>query len=82
MPTTGGRSSGRNARAPPCTFLVTQGVTAVTGVHLVRLPPAQPNDPRGPRALSGAVAQCVGRVAPPPPLSMLMNGHQHPPIRC
>ena len=34
------------------TFLRTQGVTAVTGVHLVRLPPALPDDPRGPRALS------------------------------
>ena len=35
------------------TFLRTQGVTAVTGVHLVRLSPAPP-DPRGPRALSPA----------------------------
>ena len=36
------------------TFLRTQEVTAVTGVHLVRLPLAPPNDPRGPRALSPA----------------------------
>ena len=36
------------------TFLQTQGVTAVTGVHLVRLPPAPPDDPRRPRALSPA----------------------------
>ena len=36
------------------TFLQTQEVTAVTGVHLVRLPPARPDDPRGPRALSAA----------------------------
>ena len=36
------------------TFLLTQEVTAVTGVHLVRLPPAPPDDPRGPRALSPA----------------------------
>ena len=35
-------------------FLRTQEVTAVTGVHLVRLPPASPDDPRGPRALSPA----------------------------
>ena len=34
------------------TFLRTQEVTAVTGVHLVRLPPAPLDDPRGPRALS------------------------------
>ena len=34
------------------TFLRTQEVTAVKGVHLVRLPPATPNDPRGPRVLS------------------------------
>ena len=34
------------------TFLQTQEVTAVTGVHLVRLPWAPPDDPRGPRALS------------------------------
>ena len=36
------------------TFLRTQEVTAVTGVHLVRHPPAPPDDPRGPRALSPA----------------------------
>ena len=34
------------------TFLRTQEVTALTGVHLVWLPPAPPDDPRGPRALS------------------------------
>ena len=33
-------------------FLRTPEVTAVTGVHLVRLPPATANNPRGPRALS------------------------------
>ena len=36
------------------TFLRTQEVTAITGVHLVRLPPGPPDDPRGPRALSPA----------------------------
>ena len=36
------------------TFLRTQEVTAVMGVHLVRLPPAPPDDPRVPRALSPA----------------------------
>ena len=36
------------------TFLRTQEVTAVTGVHLVRLPPAPLDYPRGPRALSPA----------------------------
>ena len=36
------------------TFLRTQEVTAVTGVHLMRLPPAPPDDPRAPRALSPA----------------------------
>ena len=36
------------------TFLQTKEVTAVTGVHLVRLSPAPPDDPRGPRALSPA----------------------------
>ena len=36
------------------TFLRTPEVTAVTGVHLVRLPPAPTDDPRGPRALSPA----------------------------
>ena len=36
------------------TFLRTQEVTAVTGVHLVGLPSAPPNDPRGPSALSPA----------------------------
>ena len=34
------------------TFLRTQELTAVTGVHLGRLPSAPPQDPRGPRALS------------------------------
>ena len=37
------------------TFLRTQEVTAVTGVHLVRLPPAQPDNPWGPIALSPAL---------------------------
>ena len=36
------------------TLLRTQEVTAVTGVHLVRLPTAPPEDPRGPRALISA----------------------------
>ena len=36
------------------TFVQTQEVTAVTGVHLVRLPSARPDNPRGPRALSPA----------------------------
>ena len=36
------------------TFLRTQEVTAVTRVHLVRLPSAPPDNPRGPRALSPA----------------------------
>ena len=36
------------------TFLRTQEVTAVTGVHLVRLPSAPPDDPRGPMAMSPA----------------------------
>ena len=36
------------------TFLRTQEVTAVTGVHPVRLPPTPPDDPRGPRALGPA----------------------------
>ena len=97
MPTTAGRSSGKNAQAPPLLLLVvttrgdpeqilgitpnhlygaapvprpplpapvaqdgvhtilrTQGVAAVTWVHLVRLPPAPPDDHRGPRARSPA----------------------------
>ena len=36
------------------TFLRTQEVTAITGVHLVRLPPTPLDDPRGPRALGPA----------------------------
>ena len=36
------------------TFLRTQEVTAITGVHLVRLSSAPPDDARGPRALSCA----------------------------
>ena len=36
------------------TFLRTQEVTAVTGLHLVRLPPTPLDDPRGPRALGPA----------------------------
>ena len=36
------------------TFLRTQGVNAVMGVELVRLPPAPTDDPWGPRALSPA----------------------------
>ena len=68
------------------TFLRTQEVIAVTGVHLVRLPPAPPDDPRGlrapePRPRLGAVARRVGRVAPPPPVPMPMDGHRPPPVR-
>ena len=67
------------------TFLRTQEVTAVTGVHLVRLPPAPPNDPRAqdpePRPRLGAVARSVGCVAPPPPLPMQMDGRRPPPVR-
>ena len=33
-------------------FLRTQEVTAITGVNLVQLPPASPDDPPGPMALS------------------------------
>ena len=36
------------------TLLRTQEVTAVMGVHLVRLPPTPSDDPRGPRALGPA----------------------------
>ena len=36
------------------TFLRTQDVIAVTGVHLVQLPPAPPDDPEGPSVLSPA----------------------------
>ena len=36
------------------TFLRTQEVTAVKGVHLVQLRPATPDDPQGPRALRAA----------------------------
>ena len=35
-------------------FLRTQEVTAVTGVHVVRIPPVSPDDPWKPRALSPA----------------------------
>ena len=42
-------------------FLQTQEVTAVTGVHLVRLPSVPPYDPRGPRALSPAPDQELWR---------------------
>ena len=42
------------AREAVHTFLQTQEVTAVTGVHLVRLPSAPPDVARGPRALSPA----------------------------
>ena len=65
------------------TFLRTQGVTAVTGVHLVRLPPGTTRQPRGaqgpePRPRLRAVARRMGRVAPPPPLLMPMDGHRPP----
>ena len=68
------------------TFLCTQEVTAVTGVHLVRLPPTPLDDPRGaqgpePRPRLGAVARRVGRVAPPPPLPMPVDGRGPPAVR-
>ena len=58
------------------TFLRTQEVTAVTGVHPGRLPPAPQDDPRVPRALSPARDW---HVAPPPPLPLPMDGRQPPP---
>ena len=50
-------------------FLQTQEVTAATGVNLVRLPLASPDDPRGARALtpasdSGCGATCGPRGSP------------------
>ena len=54
-------------------FLRTQKVTAVTGVHLLRIPPAPPDDPRWPRALSPTPACGLWRgewaewLARPPP---------------
>ena len=45
------------------TFLPTQEVNAVTGVHLVRLPPTPPDDPRGPRALGPAPDRGLWRDA-------------------
>ena len=48
-PPPGARGAGRGTHLPANT-----GGHAVTGVHLVRLPPAPPDDPRGPRALSPA----------------------------
>ena len=68
------------------TFLRTQEVTAVTGVHLVRLPPGTTRRPPGaqgpgPRPRLGAVARRVCRVAPPPPLPMPMDGCRPPPVR-
>ena len=46
--------SAPEARDGVYALLRTQEVTAVTGVHLVRLPPASPDDPRGSRALRPA----------------------------
>ena len=65
------------------TFLRTQEVTAVTGVHLVRLPPAPPDDPRGPKALSPAPDWELWRNAwavwlPPPPQCRWMATGPHP----
>ena len=45
---------GPEARDGVYAFMRTQDVTAVTGVHPVRLPPASLDHPRGPRALSTA----------------------------
>ena len=68
------------------TFLRTQEVTAVTGVHLVRLPPAPPDDPWGPRALGPGPDWGLWRDAwaawlPLSPLPMPMDGRRPPPVR-
>ena len=60
--------------------------TAVTGVHLVRLPPTPLDDPRGPkgpgpRPRLGAMARRVGCVAPPPPLPVPVDGRRPPAVR-
>ena len=67
-------------------FLRTQEVTAVMGVHLVRLPPTRTRRPPwaqgpGPRPRLGAVARRMGRVAPPPSLPMPMDGRRPPAVR-
>ena len=63
-------------------FLRTQEVTAVTGVHLVRLPPATPDDPRELGALSpildwglwrGKWAEWLARL--PPKCRWMATGH-------
>ena len=64
------------------TFLRTQEMTSVTGVQLVRLPPAPPDDPRGPSALGSAPdGELWCDVCPSPPLPVLMDGDRPPPAR-
>ena len=58
---------GTEVRDQVHTFLWNREVTAIGGVHLVRLPPAAANDPRGPKAPEphpglGAGAHRMGRV--------------------
>ena len=68
------------------TFLRTQEVTAVTGVHLVRLPPTPLDDPRGLRALGPAPDWELWRDAwaawlPRPPLPIPVDGRRPPAVR-
>ena len=68
------------------TFLRTQEVTAVTRGPPSAAPPGTTRRPPGaqgpgPRLRLGAVARRVGRMAPPPPLPMPMDGRRPPPVR-
>ena len=129
VPTTGGRSSGKSALAPPCSSLSSRLTgtrngswgshpTTFMGQHPYLAPPPpgahgagrgkhlaahtgghrrcggppsaaapdttrRPSGAQGPepRPRLGAVARRVGRLAPPPPLSMPMDGRRLPPVR-
>ena len=80
-PPPGARGAGRSTHLPPNAGGHRRygGPPSAAPPDTSRRPPGAQGP--GPRPRLGAVVRRVGRVAPPPPLPMPMDGRRHPPVR-